>query len=352
MKPNPQTISPEKSDEFLLDTGSHARARPTYRLRRIIAYHSLKAELLGSAHNPNDAQAKEMVEALESFVDGSFDSRTLLDWSKGSRAIQLSKLRILDEAYCLKTGQRQFLLSIVLADYVSGLNGNQPLHMHLAAIDAACYFGGGADDDWSAACKQTGLQILQALQSVWTPNLHRQCSVFTAVANDSDCVRAHGMRSRRDQLDAAVVRRLQYVVPTTVPIFLAALAADQNFLTPDRIERWAFDLASATAALYAVCHSDRHAFALMQMPNEAHLIAAMRTLFWQGDATEGELELQFRGLIEGQFDDNWNMMEVFLQARSAYSSRLHTLGVSCAQIDRLFLARDRVRRTTFTMTLG
>lgn len=288
-----------------------------------------------------------MVESLACVVDGSFDTRTLSSWSDGTRAIQPSKLVALDAAYCLKTNQHGFLSLLARPDEFPDISGGWYLHWHLAALDAACFFGGGGDDDWFEARTQAGLCVLESLQSSWTPDLRGRCPAFASIANDSKRGRGKTMPNRHDHIDPAVARRLQYAVPTTIPIFLAAIAADDNFLTPGRIERWAFDLASAAASLYAVCQSDRHAFALMRMPNEAHLIGALRTLFWQELVTEGELELQFRGLIEGQLDDDWKLMEIFLKARNAYWARMNSLGITCAQIERLFLARDSVRRTVF-----
>ena len=336
-----------ENDKVLLDTSAEARACPTYRIRRIVAYHLLKATLLGDAHDPSHAQAAEMVEALAPLVDGSFDARTLSSWSAGKRAMQPSKLVALDAAYSSKTKQYSFLLSLARPDEFPEFSSAWYLHLHLAAVDAACFFGGGADDDCFEARTQAGLWVLESLQSSWTPDLHGRCPAFTSIANDAKSGRGKTMPNRHDHIDPTVARRLQYAVPTTVPIFLAALPADDNFLTSDRIERWAFDLASAAAALYAVCQSDRHAFELMRMPNEAHFIGAMRALFWQEQVTEGELELQFRGLIEGQLDNDWSLIEMFSKARSAYWARMHALGVSCAQIERLFLARDSVRRTVF-----
>lgn len=344
-----RTISVEKDNKVLLDTGAEARACPTFRLRRIMAYHALKSELLGATHDPHAAQAREMVESLACVVDGSFDTRTLSSWSDGTRAIQPSKLVALDAAYCLKTNQHGFLSLLARPDEFPDISGGWYLHWHLAALDAACFFGGGGDDDWFEARTQAGLCVLESLQSSWTPDLRGRCPAFASIANDSKRGRGKTMPNRHDHIDPAVARRLQYAVPTTIPIFLAAIAADDNFLTPGRIERWAFDLASAAASLYAVCQSDRHAFELMRMPNEAHLIGALRTLFWQELVTEGELELQFRGLIEGQLDDDWKLMEIFLKARNAYWARMNSLGITCAQIERLFLARDSVRRTVFSV---
>lgn len=76
----------------------------------------------------------------------------------------------------------------------------------------------------------------------------------------------------------------------------------------------------------------------------------MRTLFWQEDATEVELELQFRGLIEGQLDGDWTLMEMFLRARSAYWTRMNFLGVTAGQLAPLFRAQESVRRTVLEVS--
>lgn len=333
-----------------------SRESPTFQIRRIAACNLLKAVCLGEKHDVG-ADQYELMYPYFSKVAGVSDipgKDTWKKWLAGAAMFKDSKLSILDKTFREVTEHEDFIISLVQGQNYAGKRpANSPIHLHFDALDAAGYWGGGDEEDWVNKKQARAEKIFRTLHHEWDPSSGPIYSTFTSdlqlkldTASDEErkTIRESYAKCQPDPFerflnmppkpDSELRHSFELASPASVWKYLFDLAKDFNFLVADRLERWALDLATASAAMYAIVYSNRYDTIGSTRPRKETLIAAgTDELFWKADTDLSIVLWRFGGLIEEVPEEILLPLYCRLwEARECYWKWMSALGISPPQI--------------------
>lgn len=337
-----------------------SRTLPTFQLRRIAACNLVKATCLGERHVPGKAQFDLMFKKFSQVAGISDlpDPRTWDIWLAGTSQIQASKIDLLDRVFERETNQNGVIRGLIEAWPVDHPKRpqNAPIHLHFDALDAAGYWGGGSETDWVADKQNRADTIFRTLHRAWNPSSGPVYSTFNSdmairyeQASEEE---REKIRQSFSQFQPNPFERIlntppspnrqareffQLAAPASVWEFLFSLSIDHDFLVSDRLDRWALDLATVGAAMYAVAYSNRYdVFGSASPAKEILIVAGVNELFWKKETDL--LTVLWRFGI-GQVDDLPLEVEKTFsrlwEARQAYWELMSTLGISLDQISEI-----------------
>lgn len=340
----PTTFSPPAKD--------HSAEQPTSQLRKRAACSLVKQHLLGNRHRPFEAQQTAMAKALQPYVDGDgeFRGSTWNSWWTAERDLKAGSLDLLDRASGKPKG---FIRELVLG----GMLGKplSPLHAHFDALDAAGYFG-RPDDDWEAHRREIAMSVLRHLHQKWRPNRNHQ--VPGALPKSSFKVEQDALPNQEeeavfrtlplgyqayfkrllntpDSLSQSTSTAYDLQSPACMPEFLFAIGHDIKFMSLDKIDIWALDLATASLALWGLLYADRYDTVLGSQQQYSVLWQELHALFWEDSDKYAASHYDFLLHIVGleRTTNNYDVIGVFAYARMSYTSSLEELGLHSSDIN-------------------
>ncbi len=306
-----------------------------------------------------------MAKALQPYVqdDSEFRHETWRSWWSGEREMKAGKLALLDRASGKPEG---FIRELVLG----GIPGQpfSPLHAHFDALDAAGYFGRGAED-WVARRQEMALSALKEMHRKWRPDSDMQ--VLGAFLKSSLKIQYEALPSDEEReafakkITGGLIDFSELMEPVSDPAldaydyqsvacmlpFLLAVGHDKVFMTEDKIDVWAWDLATASLALYGL-YIDYDETAGIRQGKASWLLRDSIGLFWMG--REKFLTLPDRKFLP-DFDERRRTSvileahEMFIRAQKSYAGALEMLGLLPANIKTIFDKPWSERKTLSTL---
>lgn len=334
-----------------------SRNLPTFQLRRIAACNLLKYLCLEDKHSHGEDQFDLMYDHFGQVagVTEIPDQRTWKTWLAGTSMIKDSKLDLLDAMCQHITGQDGTIKALVQAwptDHPDRPR-NSPIHLHFDALDAAGFWGGTDDRSWAIDKQARAETIFRVLHNEWNPKNGPVYSTFKSdlqLKLDSACegererIRDSYARFRPDPFERALnmppkpdlERQDAFELVSTASVwkFLFGLSKDFDFLVDNRLDRWALDLATASAAMYAYAFSNRYdTFGSMHPIKETLIVAGTTDLFWEEETDLSTVLWRFGGLLEEVPDEILLALYCRLwEARESYWELMSALGISPTQI--------------------
>lgn len=330
---------------------------PTFQVRKRAACSLVKQQLLGDRHRPFEVQQTAMAKALRAnFRDSEKEvsKETWASWWSGRREMKAGSLAMLDRA----SGQPEgFIASLVTGSPYQPLSC---LHLHFEALDAAGYFGRKSDETWEQERRDRALAVLDVLHQKWRPTASRYVRhafpksclqvEYEALATDEereaywaetgDMKAYFEMRlNDPDPLSDATFDAYDPQSPVCMPRFLMAVGHDLDFLSEDKIEAWAWDLATAALALFGLLHASRYDGSLGAQREHMWLWSQMFALFWMPPenhtpVSDHEFMLYF---VELRHTAEYvEVLDIFCRARSSYQARLNELALVPADVRAIF----------------
>jgi hypothetical protein len=331
--------------------------RPTFQLRRRAACSVVKRHLLRDRHQPFEAQQTAMAKALQAFVqdDSEFRGATWRGWWSGEREMKTGKLALLDRASGEAPG---FIQELVLGGSLG--QPFSPLHGHFDALDAAGYFGRGSED-WESRRWGMALSVLSELHQKWRPNLNRQVpgafpkswlrvqyeALATSEEREAFAKETGGnlkvffdmKLNNPDPLSGPVFEAYDPQSPACMPRFLFAVGHDVEFLSDDKIDAWAWDLATASLALWGLLFAERYDSMLGGQREYAWLWQQVYSLFWRPPESHSPVSDRdfLLYIVDLQHSaENEAVLDIFSRARKRYVERLNELGLLTSDIKTVF----------------
>lgn len=347
----------EMTTTFSPPTNDYSSERPSFQVRRRAACSLVKRRLLGKRHCPSQAQQTAMKKAMRQYVlgDKEFQPVTWRDWWSGKREIRGEKLALLDRASGEAPG---FIQELVLGG--SKDQPFSPLHGHFDALDAAGYFG-RKNEDWENRRRQMSLATLGHLHRKWRPNRNRQVPAafpksrikvqYEALATDKErdaFVNETAGKHKAffkvqldypDPLSEPVFHRYDPQSPACMPAFLFAVGHDAQFLSEEKLDTWAWDLATASLSLWGLLFADRYDSVLGGQREYGWLWSQLYALFWMGTDEHSFSEERDFLLYVAELQhtaENEEVLDIFSRARNSYMATLHELGLVPSDIQAIF----------------
>lgn len=344
----PTTFSPPAKD--------HSAGQPTFQLRMRAACSIIKRHLLGEHHKPFEPQHTAMEKALRPYAvndKSEIQKETWLRWWRGETKMQPGKLAQLDRASGKPEG---FIQELVLG----GTRGQSfsPLHAHFDALDSAGYFG-RKDEDWVSRRREMALFVLNELQQKWRPDQNRYVPgifpksllrvQYDALATDEERA-AFAKRiaggfgylfnskiNHPDALSQSTFNAYDSLSPVGMLAFLLAVGYDDAFMSEEKIDAWALDLATASLALSGLVFADD--YDLMHSNGKYNWLEQnLHILFWiMADENENSsvseygllLYLLMAAKISTETDTH---IETFNRGRKSYAQHLKELGLTTSDV--------------------
>lgn len=121
--------------------------------------------------------------------------------------------------------------------------------------------------------------------------------------------------------------------------FLCAVGHDTEFLSEDKIDAWAWDLATASLALWGVLFADRYDSMLGGQREYTWLWRQVYALFWMPSeahtpVSDRDFLLHFVELRRSA--ESEAVLEIFSRARKSYTDKLRELGLKPENIKTIF----------------